>query len=133
MAFMSQKKKAFLAPGIRAVLKKYGIKGTIAVRHHSTLVVNLKSGNIDFVNSVNTERRNGLGQKNTFHYQVNPYWIKEFWTGAAKDFLVELVAAMNTGNHDNSDIMTDYFDIGWYKDVNIGKWDKEYEYTGNNR
>ena len=72
MAFMSQKKKAFLAPGIRAVLKKYGIKGTIAVRHHSTLVVNLKSGNIDFVNSVNTERRNGLGQKSTFHYQVNP-------------------------------------------------------------
>jgi hypothetical protein len=33
---------------------------------------------------------------------------------------------MNMGNHDNSDIMTDYFDVGWYVDVNIGLWNKPY-------
>ena len=44
MAYMSQQQKAALSPAIKAVLKKYNMKGTIAVRHRSTLVVNIKSG-----------------------------------------------------------------------------------------
>jgi hypothetical protein len=26
--------------------------------------------------------------------------------------------------------MTDYFDVGWYIDIKIGKWDKPYNFTG---
>jgi hypothetical protein len=33
---------------------------------------------------------------------------------------------MNDGNYDNSDIQSDYFSVGWYIDVNVGKWDKPY-------
>jgi hypothetical protein len=33
---------------------------------------------------------------------------------------------MNAGNHNRSDAMTDYFDVGWYVDVNIGKWNQPY-------
>jgi hypothetical protein len=33
---------------------------------------------------------------------------------------------MNAGNWDKSDIQTDYFDVGWYIDVNVGRWDKPY-------
>jgi hypothetical protein len=29
-------------------------------------------------------------------------------------------------NHDNSDIMTDYFDVGWYVNIYVGKWNKPY-------
>jgi hypothetical protein len=36
------------------------------------------------------------------------------------------MTAMNDGNHDRSDIQTDYFDVGWYVDVNIGRWNKPY-------
>jgi len=36
------------------------------------------------------------------------------------------MAVMNTGNWDKSDIQTDYFNVGWYVDVNIGKWNKPY-------
>ena len=114
MAYMSQEKKKKLAPGIKAVLKHFGMKGTIAVNNHSTLVVNLKSGPIDFLEDA---------------VQVNPYWYHEHFTGTAKKFLTALFAAMNVGNHDRSDSMTDYFDVGWYVDVNIGKWDKPYEVT----
>jgi hypothetical protein len=32
-----------------------------------------------------------------------------------------------TGNHDRSDIQSDYFDVGWYVDVNIGSWNRPYE------
>jgi len=40
--------------------------------------------------------------------------------------LNELLVAMSTGNHDNSDIMTDYFDVGWYSNINIGQYHKPY-------
>ena len=53
MAYMNQERKANLAPGIKAVLKKYGVKGSIAVSNHMTLVVNIKSGPIDFFENFN--------------------------------------------------------------------------------
>ena len=46
MAYVSQEMKKQLAPAIKAVLKKHNMKGSIAVRHHSTLVVNIKEGAI---------------------------------------------------------------------------------------
>ena len=58
---------------------------------------------------------------------VNPYWYKEHFSGKARNFLMELLPAMNNGNHDNSDIQTDYFDVGWYVDVNIGRWNQPYQ------
>jgi len=36
---------------------------------------------------------------------------------------------MNNGNHNNSDIQTDYFDVGWYITVNLGKYDTPYIYN----
>ena len=60
---------------------------------------------------------------------VNEYWIEEHFEGVAKEFLLKLKDAMMIGNHNNSDIMTDYFDVGWYIKINVGKWDKPYEVT----
>ena len=131
MAFMNQSKKAALAPAIKSALKKYGIKGSLAVRNHSTLVLNIKSGPIDFISNYNEtvgSRPGGfrLGQPAEECIQVNRYWFREHFSGKAKSFLSEVLAAMNTGNHDNSDAQIDYFDVGWYVDVNIGNWSKPY-------
>ena len=112
MAYMNVEKKNKLAPGIKKVLAKYGMKGTLAVNHHATLVCNLKSGPIDF----------GTDSVNTYH-------IDNHFTGVAKEFLLKLKDAMMVGNHDRSDSMTDYFDVGWYIGINIGKWNKPYEMT----
>ena len=134
MAYMSQQRKQELAPTIKSILAKYGVKGTLAVRNHSTLVLNIKSGKIDFINNFNEVGR-GTNHRNygrpwedcTQHYlDVNPYWYHEHFSGKAKDFLADLLSAMNMGNHDNSDIQTDYFDVGWYVDVHIGNWNKPY-------
>jgi len=40
-----------------------------------------------------------------------------------------LLAAMKPADKwfDNSDPMTDYFHTAYYVDVNIGKWNQEYE------
>lgn len=132
MAYMSQEKKAQLAHGIKAICKKYDVKASIAVRNHSTLVVNIKQGSIDFIGNFN--RVNGAKHRPehlpfrpaTDHIGVNSFWYHEHFDGQALAFLSELIPAMNVGNHDRSDAMTDYFDVGWYIDVNIGRWDKPY-------
>ena len=112
MAYVSKETKAELAPGIKKVLAKYGMKGTLAVKHHATLGCNLKSGPIDF----------GTDSVNTYH-------IDNHFEGVAKEFLLKLKDAMVVGNHDRSDSMTDYFDVGWYISINVGKWNKPYEMT----
>ena len=113
MAYVSQAKKQELAVGIKAVLKKYNMKGSIAVRHHSTLVVNLQSGPIDF-------------EHNDFT-SVNVYWIDSHYKGVAKDFLNELLVAMKGPEwFDKSDAQSDYFHVSHYNDINVGKWNKEY-------
>lgn len=125
MAHVSQELKSKLAPKIKAICKRHGVRATLAVRNHSTLVLNVKAGRIDFIKDYgNTPDTRRNAEK--FGIQVNPYWYKEHFTGAALDFLMEVIPAMNKGNHDNSDIQTDYFDVGWYVDVNIGKWNKPY-------
>ena len=48
MAYVSQQDKKELAPAIKKVLSKYGMKGSISIRNHSTLQVTLQSGAIDF-------------------------------------------------------------------------------------
>jgi hypothetical protein len=132
MAYMNQQQKSELAPGIKAVLKKYGIKGTIGVRNHMTLVVNIKSGKFDIIENwyqtVKKLPRYNYGEtiQKPNHIQVNEYYIDEHYSGEVKDFLLELKDAMNIGNHDNSDIQSDYFDVGFYTDINIGQWDKPY-------
>ena len=112
MAYVSKETKAELAPGIKAVLKKYGMKGTISVNHYSTLVVKVRSGSIDFGTTED----------------VNVYHIDTFYEGTAKKFLTELLAAMKGDKwFDKSDSMVDYFHTAWYNDIKIGDWNKPYE------
>lgn len=140
MAYMSQERKQSLAPAIKAVLKKYGVKGSLSIRSHSSLVLTIKSGKIDFVeNFIETDSKvlhgRKMSQDQIDHIRknqsvdVNPYWYHEHFSGKAKNFLKEVLTAMNNGNHDNSDIQTDYFDVGWYVDVNIGRWNQPYVYV----
>jgi hypothetical protein len=112
MAYVSQEMKARLAPAIKSVLKRYGMKGTIAVRHHSTLVVTLRQGPIDFGGD---------------RIQVNTYWVRDHYQGVARQFLTELVDAMKGPDFfDHSDIQTDYFHRSHYIYINVGKWNAPY-------
>ena len=119
--------------------KKYGITASLGVNHHSTLVLNVRQGGIDFIENyieTNTGRLSSFGEKmreadqaylrDKRAIQVNTHWCHEHFSGRAKAFLGEVIEAMNNGNHDRSDIQTDYFDVGWYIDINIGRWNKPY-------
>jgi hypothetical protein len=133
MAHVSQETKAKLAPTIKAILKKYKLKGSLSVRNYSTLVLNIKSGSIDFINnfdSVRDRRPEYNGEKliRTHNIQVNPYWYHEHFTGEALAFMTEMVAAMKGPEFfDHSDMQTDYFHCSHYFDINVGQWNKPYE------
>ena len=120
MAYMNQEKKKRLAPKIKEILKRHGVKGTLSVSNYSTLNLNITEGPIKFTFT------NNRGE--VVRNSVNEYWYHESYADNPKAlaFLSEVIPAMNEGNHDNSDIMTDYFDVGWYISVNIGRWDKPY-------
>lgn len=138
MAYVSQEMKAKLAPSIKAICKKYGVKASLAVRNHSTLVLNIKEGKIDFIeNFIQTDSNVMHGRKmsqDQIDYirknkslDVNTYWYHEHYSGKAKNFLEEVIAAMKGPDFfDESDAQTDYFHCSHYIDVNIGRWNKPY-------
>lgn len=116
MAYISQETKKELAPAIKAVLKKYNMKGSIGIDRHTSLRVRVTEGPLKFDD----------------YEQVNTSWIEKFYGEGTKEtaFLTELVAAMKgTKWYNNSDYMTDYFDVAYWIDVHIGRWDKPYIQT----
>lgn len=135
MAYVSQELKAKLSPQIKAICKEYGVKASIAVRHHSTLVLNISAGDLDFIgnfNEVEAVRNAGLPvddyrrNKVRGSLDVNKYHLDSHYSGRVLEFFTKLFAAMNDGNYDHSDIQSDYFNVGWYVDVNVGRWNKPY-------
>jgi hypothetical protein len=121
MAYMNQERKAVIANALKPIFKKYGVKGTLSVQNHSTIVLTLKSGKIDYQVS------RGFRANTQGYDQVNPYWFQDHYDGDAKAFLTDAFKALKSaGWYDNSDAMTDYFDTAYYTDINIGKWNKNY-------
>ena len=141
MAYMNQERKAKIASALKPILTRYGVKGTLSVRNHSTIVLTLKSGKIDFVeNFITTDANVVHGRKmdqtqidSIRKYQsldVNPYWFHEHFSGVALKFLTEAFAALKSADwFDESDAQTDYFHTAYYVDVNIGKWNQPYVLT----
>ena len=115
MAYASQEMKKKLAPGIKAVLKKYKVKGSISIRDHMAVVVTLKQGAIDF----------GDNERN-----VNTYWIDRHYLGNARNFLNELKTAMEGPDFfNNDDSMTDYFHRSHYITILLGNHNSPYTVT----
>lgn len=136
MAYVSQELKKKLAVDVKAILKKYNVKGTLSVDNHSTLVLKIKSGPIDFIENYKRiaklrarDEYDATQAENVTCINVNVYWFKEHFDGAAREFLTEVHSAMNKGNFDHSDLQTDYFHVGWWTDIKIGTWDKQYQVT----
>jgi hypothetical protein len=115
MAHMDQANKTRLAALCKTALAKWpGVKWSLSVRHHSTIVLTIARGDIDFGKSDGA---------------VNPYFIERDWTGEARAFLLAAKDALSTGNHDRSDAQVDHHDVGWYIDIQIGRWNKPYVLT----
>ena len=119
MAYISQDEKKALAPAIKAVLKKYDMKGTISIRDRMMLVVTLKSGSIDF---------------SDVDHAIHSTSVNRLEQGVKRAFLNDLFNAMKGSDYfDESDIITDYFHCSHYVLVNVGNgYFKPFVYVENN-
>jgi hypothetical protein len=74
----------------------------------------------EFIN-VNPEKKGPAD-----HIQLNHYYLENYDNS---ETLKEMYAIINDGNYNNSDIMTDYFDVGFYVNMSAGAYNKPYEVT----
>ena len=132
MAYMNQERKAKLAAKLKEVVPK-GWKYSLRVRNHSTIVMTIASAPVDLMaeaRRVTADRQARRGESPSAylatHVSVNPYH-PDMSFDESLPVIRDILAALNDGNHDRSDIQSDYFDVGWYVDVNIGTWDKPFK------
>ena len=93
----------------------------------------MKSEEIDFTQSE-------AHPDSQLHYPVNHYYISEHYKNEPKkaetfNKVVEIIKkapAIVSGEEwfDESDVMTDYFNCAYYFSVNVGKWNKPYQFEG---
>lgn len=124
MAYVSKEKKAILVAAVKAALPK-GWKVTFAVRHYSTIVCTIRSAPLDLSQEFPDQVHDGKLD----YLSIQPYHIREV---AKRNqnlslCLQRIMDALDTDNHDNSDAMTDYFDVGHYVDLRFGEWDKPFQ------
>jgi hypothetical protein len=133
MAYISQEEKKNLMPEISRVLKKYGMKGSIAIRHGSTLVVTLPTGKLDLIGNWFDMVKQNHPERIPDKYEMptcmelSHHWLDSKFSGECLEFLTELFDAMKGPEwFDDSDLMTDYFHVAHYVDVKVGRWNKPY-------
>lgn len=135
MAYVSKDKKAKIKAALDKVIPK-GWKWSLAVRHHSTAVLTIYSAPVDLIGEW-TKVANKFRTAEGWHplpvqsnVGINEHHLDKQFEGKLLEVFSKIKEAMNVDNHDNSDPMTDYFDVGHYVDIRIGRYDKPFVYTG---
>lgn len=143
MAYISksevQSKSAKLKSLNKAFKEKgYLIKSSFSGSNSSGLTLTIQSSSIDFVeNHIITVKdkwesteESIINMRNNRYIQVNHYYLSEWFSGVALEYLQKAYSIMLDGHFDESDSMTDYFHCSWYNHIQIGKWDKPFILLG---
>lgn len=101
----------------RAFPSALGWKFSIKTRNYSCIDVTILESPIELRNLESKNISDGMG--------VRPNY--DNLSGFGKEVIQTLWDIINKGNYDKSDSMTDYFDVGFYANIYIGKWDKPFE------
>jgi hypothetical protein len=123
--------KAEVLAKVKPILKKKGLKGTLAFPDGRTMRLTLK---------VNEETAKWIYEGSVYSYHAHDYKWEETYLFRYKDdvihcltgdnrvnalnkeagqFLADIGFALNYGNWDNSDVQTDYFDFGWLSEIKV--------------
>lgn len=130
MAYINQEMKREIAANLKKVIPT-GWKYTVGIRNHSELVLTFRAGPTALATVPAHWDYNNIyvEQEVVDHRTINPYYLKDNLLPELQETFAKIVGAMNTGNWDNSDPMTDYFDVGFYIKLSVGEWDKPYKIT----
>lgn len=124
MAYVSQEKKQRIAQALKAVVPR-DWKYSLAVRDHCEVVMTIYSAPINLLAGIKPSEY--YNPQTATHADINVYHCRrEFADEALGAVFERIIAALNTDNHDNSDPMTDYVDVGHYVSVRIGTWERPF-------
>ena len=135
MAYMSQERKAAVAAALKGVVPS-GWKYSLAVQNHSTLVMTISAAPVDLLAEFDrvqksADRRPGFAPVSSVERGCLDIYAPR--SAECFDVSLPIIEAINRclyeGNHDRSDAMSDYFDVGWYVSLKIGRWDKPFVCT----
>ncbi len=127
MAYMNQEKKAKIRSALIAVMPK-GWKFALSVRNYSTIVCTITEAPFDLIGACRKSEH--FDPASATYAGVNQYHPRErFEDECVADVFENIVAALNTDNHDRSDAMVDHVDVGHYVDLHIGRWDRPFKCT----
>jgi predicted ATP-binding protein involved in virulence len=97
------------------------LKFSVVNEHSMSVSVSIMKSNIDFQDILK-----GDTDKSINHYHIDQY-------GKHKPMFLKMIDIIQNGSdkkwYNKSDSMTDYFDVAFYFDLNIGRWDRPYELT----
>ena len=110
MAYMNAEKAKVIRNDLKTAFP--GFKFSVRVSHYTSIDVSLMKSPLVF----NFKFDKG-------YKQINQYCLEDYENG---DILKQIVEIINKENYDKSDIMSDYFDVGFYMSFSIGKWNKPY-------
>jgi hypothetical protein len=124
MAYMNQEKKTQIAAKLKAIMPK-GWKYSLSVSNHSTIVCTITAAPVDIVNGVDWYEG-----KARPCYDVNPYHFERNITDAdLRATVTAIMGALNLDNYNDSDPMSDYYNVGHYVKCQFGRWDKPFTNT----
>ena len=136
MAYISTDDVKHIRNELKKELPQY--KFSVVRDHHSSVSIALMKGPafndyeyFDRYNNTITTANLSDGE----HHQINQFHLEDFYGKENADILSKIdtisrtAPAKNGGKvwYNDSDIMTDYFDIAYYVHISVGKWNKPYE------
>ncbi len=119
MAWMNQEKKAKIAVELKKVMPS-GWRYSLRVHHHSSIILTIASAPVDLYSECLYTNKSGN------YIQLNEYYLEHAYSGELLKVFESIKRALNIDNHDNSDLQSDYFDVGHYVSIHIGQWDKPF-------
>lgn len=121
MAHMTKEHKARIAAELKKIMPK-NWKYSLAVRHHSEIVMTIQSAPVDILAAAGKPDAKEMSL--TRYFRASELFKRD---PELAELFQKIRDALDLDNHDRSDLMTDYFDVGHYLTINIGKWDKPFQ------
>jgi len=123
MAYISTAAVKVIRADLKAAFPDWKFSVRKDVNSHSSITVSILKSDLDFQWS--------SGYANTEQYMsINHYHPQVTFSGNSLTLIKEVIGTINKENWDRSDIQTDYFDVGFYVNVEMGRYGRPYINAG---
>lgn len=118
MAYITQQEKKEIAIELKKIMPKT-YKWSLSIEHYSKLILKISQSQDDLLTNSKSEFKRD-------HREVGYVNDETFVDKSVCELFKKIEAIMNKDNYNHSDIMTDYFDVGYYVGIYIGTFEKPY-------